>query len=71
MSDTPCTACGGTLEAGSIATENPENRAYWVAGKPEETDLPRPGVQRGVKRVFIRALRCSQCGRLELFAKRH
>lgn len=67
MNDLNCSSCGNTLEKGSVATEKPEDSACWVKGQPTETDTSRPGVQRGIKRLPIAALRCPRCGRLELY----
>jgi hypothetical protein len=62
-----CLRCGGDLDPGFIedAGQASQGRARWIPG-PIET-----GLLGGTKRIFkerhdIVALRCSDCGKLEL-----
>jgi ribosomal protein L37E len=67
---TKCTACGGTLERGFMLdhTHGGYVAAEWVEGAPEWSFWRGTKVS-GKRRMKVEAMRCSSCGRVELYAR--
>ena len=79
MPSTPetCARCGGRLEFGLLADATahrgwlgyrPEQALQWLRGLPKTGLFTEAFKSRGGDRLQVAALRCTQCGLLELYA---
>ncbi len=62
-----CLRCGSTQLADGFIDDTVQGRVRWLAG-PIEVSMFGNTHRMGRDRSLIRALRCTACGHLELFA---
>jgi len=66
--ETSCPKCGSAFEAGYLLDRSLHvTAACWVAGDPPESFLAKRSADEG-HGPRIRALRCAECGFVELYA---